>query len=359
LQPLGLASALVLTFLVAGNVSASNKVTTVAVPNGGQPVAAKTDAQGTIHLLFDSADGPQYVKSTDHGKTFSKPIAVVDRQSRQPKLKFSVSDLAVSPQGHVHVAMGSNAWELKRPQTEWGFFYARLDPDAPDFTPTRNINRKPSEGFSLAADDQGRVTACWLSGKLYANVSRDNGKTFSPNAEIDRAWNPCDCCTTSADYGADGKLAVLYREETNNERDMFLVLWDQERNQTSRTRISSTLWKIDGCPMTYYSVARRQDGFVAIWPTKGQVYFTRLDGTGTPQSPAEIKTPGTTGMRTGMVALSSTDGSTLVAWKKDNQLGWQLYDQRGRPSGTPDSTKSAGNGVAGVRAKSGDLVLFR
>ena len=29
------------------------------------------------------------------------------------------------------------------------------------------------------------------------------------------------------------------------------------------------------------------------------------------------------GMRTGMLALSSPGGNTLVAWKKDNQIGWQ------------------------------------
>ena len=40
---------------------AVNIVTTVPVPNRGRPVVAKTDAEGTIHLLYDSADGPQYV----------------------------------------------------------------------------------------------------------------------------------------------------------------------------------------------------------------------------------------------------------------------------------------------------------
>ena len=97
---------------------------------------------------------------------------------------------------------------------------------------------------SLAADDKGNVTACWLSDKLYANVSRDNGETFGPNVEIDPRFNPCNCCTTSAAYGEDGRLAVLYREETNNERDMYLVLWDQARGTAfpiSDTRIRKAL----------------------------------------------------------------------------------------------------------------------
>lgn len=49
---------------------------------------------------------------------------------------------------------------------------------------------------------------------------------------------------------------------------------------------------------------------------------------------------------------------TLVAWKKENQLGWKLYDQRGRAAGS-GSASNTGEGVAGVRAKNSQLVLFR
>lgn len=343
----------------ANAAESGNRVTVVAAADRRQPIVAKIDAEGTIHLLCDAADGPWYAKSTDGGVTWSASMPVVDAQSRRPGLEFKVSDMAVGKGGRIHVAMSTNAWKLKLPKEEWGFFYASLDAGAKAFSPVRNVNRKPSEGFSLAADDKGNVTACWLSDKLYANVSRDNGKTFSPNVEIDPTYNPCNCCTTSAAYGADGKLAVLYREETNNQRDMFLVLWDQTRNRCTIKRVSGTPWSIEGCPMTYYMVARNEDGFTAIWPTKGDVYFVRLDGQGNALSPGEIKTPGTTGMRTGALVLNAPDGSTLTAWKKDGQLGWQLYDTDGQPSGRPGAAASPGNGVAGVVSKDGEFILFR
>jgi hypothetical protein len=274
-------------------------------------------------------------------------------------LEFSAWDLAVGQAGRVHVAMGTNAWKLKLPQEEWGFYYASLDPGAKSFSPVRNINRKPSEGFSLAADAAGNVTACWLSGRLYANVSDDGGKTFGPNVEIDAGFDPCDCCTTSAAYGADGRLAVLYREETDDDRDMYLVLWDQSAGRTSRTRVGVTPWSVNACPMTYYAVTRDRAGYLAVWPTKGDIYFTRLDGTGNPTLAAEINTPGRSGMRTGVLALSAPDGSTLVAWKKDGRLGWQLYDSGGRALGPPGSAGSPSAGAAGVVAKDGNFVLFR
>jgi hypothetical protein len=338
---------------------AVSRVRTIAAPGHGQPVAARLDAGGTIHLLYDSADGPQYVKSTDNGKTFSAAIAVVDRGSRKPGLVFSGADLAIGMDGWVHVAMSTNAWKLKLPVEEWGYFYVRLEPGAKRFSPVRNLNRKPSEGFSLAADTRGNVTACWLSAKLYANISHDNGKTFAATVEIDPGFAPCNCCTTSAVYAADGKLAVLYRESTNDERDMYLVLWDQARGQKSRPRVSRTLWKIDSCPMSAYTITRNQDGFVAVWPTRDQVYFARLDGKGKCLPPGEIRTPGRSGHHTGMLALSAPGGTTLVAWKKNDRLGWQLYDGQGRPSGTPGSVRSPGLGVAGVVDRDGQFILFR
>jgi hypothetical protein len=53
------------------------------------------------------------------------------------------------------------------------------------------------------------------------------------------------------------------------------------------------------------------------------------------------------------------DGGTLVAWKKDGQLGWQLYDGKGEPSGSPGSAKGPGNGIAGAVGKDGRFILFR
>ena len=336
----------------------AGKVTTVSVPGGGKPVVAKTDKAGTIHLLYDSDDGPKYARSSEGALTFGRPISVVGEKSRIEGLEYSAWDMAVGKGGRVHVAMGTNAWKLKLPQDEWGFFYASIDLGAAAFSHVRNINRKPSEGFSLAADDSGNVTACWLSDKLFANVSHDNGETFDPFIEINTRFNPCNCCTTSAAYAEDGKLAVLYREETNNERDMYFVLWDQARGQMTRKRLSRTLWKIDACPMSYYTVARERSGFVTVWPTKGEIFFARLDSKGAPSPLAEIKTPGRSGMRTGMVALSAHDGSTLVAWKYNGQTGWQLYDAVGRPLGPPGSAKSSGNGVAGVVNEDGRFILF-
>jgi hypothetical protein len=344
-------------FIVRGD--AGERVKAIRLENAGNPVKAQRGADGTIHLLLQTQKGPAYAKSEDGGRTFENSIPIVDEAARKPGLEFQGEDIAIGKDGRVFVAMSDNAWKLKLPVEEWGLFFASLDPGSKAFSPTRNLNLKPSEGFSLAADKRGWITACFLSGKLFAKVSHDNGTTFTPNAEPNILWNPCDCCTTSSAYGADGKLAILYREETNNERDMYLVLWDQNSSgQPVRKRVSSTSWKLEGCPMTYFSITPTASGYVAAWPTKGEIYFARLDKEGTILPPGEIKTPGSNGMRTGILALGEKNGVSLVAWKKNDRLGWQLYDRDGEPLGETGSAASAGNSAAGVVLPSGEFLLF-
>jgi hypothetical protein len=265
--------------------------------------------------------------------------------------------MAVGPRGAVYVAMMTNNWKVKLAGVPDGLIYAVLRPGAREFTPVRSLNGRPSEGFSLAADDRGDLTATWLANKLFVNYSHDGGATFTENAELNTSYDPCNCCTTRTAYGADGSLAVLYREKTNDERDMYVVIVKKDGRQV-RTRISSTLWKINACPMTYYSISPTADGYVAAWPTKGEIYFARLDRDGKVLPPGEIKVPGRTGMRTGLIALAAPDGEALVAWKDGEQLRWQIYGRDGRPEGAPGSAASEGKGTAGV-VEGNRFILFR
>jgi hypothetical protein len=294
----------------------------------------------------------------DEGASFSSPIAVVDKASRKPGLVFSGMSMAVGKGNSIYVAMITNNWQTKLPGVPEGFIYATLAPGATAFTPIRSLNRQPSEGFSLAADGKGDVAASWLAGRLFSNFSRDGGRTFTPNAEINKAYLPCECCTTSTVYGADGDFVLLYRERTNNERDMYVIVMKKDGRQ-SRTRIRSTLWQIDACPMTYFMISAVPEGYVAAWPTKGDIYFARLDRNGNVLPPGEIKTSGHSSMRSGVVALGAPNGESLVAWKHEDELGWQLYDREGRPEGAAGTVKSPGKGAAGAVDQSGRFILFQ
>jgi hypothetical protein len=329
--------------LAAGEIARSGRVAIIHTPNAGEPAEARVSPEGLIHLLYESrTEGiPCYVRSSDGGLTFSRPVPVVDKTSRKPGLIFSGDAMAVGRGGAIHVATSTNNWKLKLPSVVEGFIYTTLAPGANAFTPIRSLNDQPSEGFSLAADESGNVAATWLANKLYANFSRDSGKTFTPNAEMSPSYDPCNCCTTRAVYGPDGNLAVLYREKANDKRDMYIVILKKDGGQL-HTRVSSTLWEVNACPMTYYAISSTKNGYIAAWPTKGEIYFTRMDRNGKVVAPGETKTPGRTGMRTGLIALEAPDGQALIAWKHQGELSWQLYSADGRPEGSPGSMPSTG-----------------
>jgi len=346
--------------LPAGDLSESGQVTVIQTPNAGQPTQARLGADGAIHLLYDSSsDGiPYYVKLSDSAGSLGQPIPVIGRSSRKPGLIFSGDAMAVGRENAVYVAASTNNWKLKLPGVPEGFVYSSLSSGAKAFTAARSLNSQPSEGFSLASDENDDLAATWLANKLYANFSRDGGKTFTPNAEIDPSYDPCNCCTTRAVYGSDGTLALLYREKANDKRDMYLVILTKN-GQQSRTRVSSTLWEINACPMTYYDLSATKSGYIAAWPTKGDIYFARMDRNGKVLPPGEIKTPGKTGTRTGLIALEAPDGKALIAWKQQGELSWQMYSADGLPQGSTSSVPSKGAGVAGVVDKTGRFILFR
>ena len=117
---------LLLSILAAHAVENADRVRTVRVPGALKPIKAQTGADGAIHVVADAHGGPQYVRSRDGGATFGAPLPVVDAAARRPRLEFSVWDLAVGKDGRVHVALGTNAWKLKLPKDEWGFYYTSL-----------------------------------------------------------------------------------------------------------------------------------------------------------------------------------------------------------------------------------------
>src|SRR5262245_6238824 len=137
--------AIVLTVVATSSGIAESRVRTIAVPMGDEPATAKCDSDGVIHLLINSPSGPRYSKSMDNGDTFSTTVPITDEKTKKSDLKFTVWDMSIGQDHRVHVVMGCNAWELKRPKEEWACYYTRLDPDAPSFSPVQNINRQSSE----------------------------------------------------------------------------------------------------------------------------------------------------------------------------------------------------------------------
>jgi hypothetical protein len=336
------------------------EVRVVAPPNEGAVPDAEVDRQGAVHLVYVSRGSVQYVRSEDGGRTFSSPLQVNSEPGTVPPPNmFRGPDVAVGREGIVHVVWYKNAYQRNLPKEEWGVQYARKLSAAGAFEPTRNLNHRPSDNYSLAADGRGDVAVLWMARGLFLSASRNDGRAFSDPVRV-AGPDTCECCASRAVLGPDGRLFGLYRDKTNNDRDMYLATLDLDGSLTAREKLSAVPWHIEACPMTGAFLSRVSDSaLVGAWEREGQIYFGRMDRGGKLQPPGELATPRMDYLRKFPVALPLADGSTLVAWKHGRSLEWQAYDRRGRPVGGVSGHDSASlHRPAGVVTRDGDALLF-
>jgi len=345
-----------LAFLPWSHGLPAGEVKVAATPNGGMVPDAEIDRQGVVHVAYVTGENVYYVKSSDEGSTFTAPIRVnSETDTAHPANMYRGPDLALGKDGRVHVIWYCNAYQRKLPQDQWGVMYAHLNEAKNAFVPSRNLNHKPSDNYSLAADGHGKVAVFWMAGGLFYNLSKDGGETFGDAVKIASA-DTCECCASRAFFSADGALHCAYRDKANNIRDMYLLSQPKGQATFAKEKISATPWEVKGCPMTGTFLTGDKNGLVAAWETKGRVFFTRLAGNGRDTSPRESLAP----VRGGKwpIALIAPDRSVLVSWKNGATLEWQLYDANDKPVGDKKSKPSPNpHRHAGVVTASGNFVL--
>ena len=352
---------LIVLSVFCGSLWAENaeRVKVVQIAQSGEVPDAEVGTAGDIHLAYVVGQNLYYVKSGDEGKTFSRPIRVNSEAGTVTSGKFRGPDLALGQNRQVHMIWYTTANQRKLPKDQHGVYYSQLGPAKKAFLPSRNLNHRPSDSFSLAADSRGTVAVFWTADGLYTNLSRDGGKTFPEAQLVHTKADPCECCATRAHFSSKGTLFTLYREKANNLRDMHLASQPLGEAGFSLWKISENPWKIEACPITGTFLSDgKEGGLVAAWETKGQIYFAHLDQSGQKRSLGEIPTPGEA-VKKYPVVLNAPDGTVLVAWKNRSQLEWQLYDAEGKPQGhLGQRTSRNPHRPAGVVTNEGNFLLF-
>ena len=345
-----------LALLSAVSASAAERVQVIAIPGNGQVPDAEVDHDGMIHVAYVSRNDAWYVKSSDAGKTFTAPIRINSEPGTvHPPNMYRGPDIAIGKNDRVHVVWYISAYQRKLPKDQWGVFYSYLDSGKNEFAPGRNLNHKPSDNYSLAADEKGNVAVVWMSGKIYVSSSQDNGETFKDPLLVPTA-DPCECCASRALFSGNSVLSIAYREKANNMRDMYLLRKQIAEATFTRQKISSIPWEITGCPMTGTFLANAKSGPVMAWETKGQISYARLNSIDSLASAKEIKAAP---KGKWPIALATSDGTVLVSWKNGTNLFWQLRDPGDKPIGETKSQPSRNsNRHAGVLLSDGNFLLI-
>jgi hypothetical protein len=388
-------SFLLLALLLSAGIApaATNEVILRRVPGGGIQPEAVRDASGILHLLYFSGDPAggdlYYVRSSDDGATFSKPIRVNSAAgSAIAAGSIRGGQLAIGAGGRAHVAWNGSGRPgspgAKDPLTGRDgpqMFYARLNDAGTAFEPQRGLMQRSVDldgGGSIAADPAGNVYVAWHGNDaktssraeteraVWIARSSDDGRSFAPET---RAWTEatgaCGCCAVQ--IFVDGKqVFLLYRSASNGgtQRDMYFLASSDGARTFTGARVHP--WRISACPMTSMSMAATGGKLLGAWETEGSVFFATLDRTehranGVIEAPV-LKEPA----KHPRIAVNAK-GQALLAWTEGTghthggSLAWQLFEADGKPAriaGRSDGLPARSFAAAVPRRDNGFVVFY-
>lgn len=282
----------------------------ITIGSGLQPKAV-IDDHGILKLVYGLEDNLYYIESTDKGKSFTKPALVAGLpeglmlgMGRGPQIT-SWGDhtviTAVNEKGNIY------SWKLNRHSRQW---------EGP--SRINDVDTVAKEGFvSIAKGEGSNIYTAWndlRSGhnQLYGSVSKDGGKTWSKNKLIYASPDTtiCECCKVSMVYNNRDKLYVMWRNQLDGFRDMYLVSVEDRMNKiSSPVKLGSGSWKLKGCPMDGGSLYSDEKGdVITVWRREGDIFLCEPGkeevklGTG--------KTP----------VVTKNEQGTQVLWSENNEI---------------------------------------
>lgn len=252
--------------------------TTSVVFSGVQPQLAAVGDR--VYLVFGQGDVISIARSLDVGETFGtpSPLPISGKLSlgmrRGPRIAATEGAVLVAA---VVGAQGGGA-----------------DGDVVVFRSTNGgstwaapvvINDVPGaarEGLhAMAASPGGLVVIAWLDlrergTRIYTAVSRDHGATWAPDVLVyaSPSGSVCECCHPSVAIANDGAVAIMFRNNLDGNRDMFVVRSNDGRTFTSATKLGTRSWTLNACPMDGGGVAFGDEGLVATWRREDRVFLS-------------------------------------------------------------------------------------
>jgi hypothetical protein len=336
--------------------STASQVELKRVPDGGIQPQVVVDPQGIVHLIYFKGDAGKgdlfYVKSSDAGQTFSRPIRV-NSQSGSAIATGNIrgGQIAVGKEGRLHVAWNGSMQAEPKVGNSTPMLYARLDDSGAAFEPQRNIiqnNPGLDGGGTVAADLKGNVYVTWHapeSGtkgednrRVWVARSSDEGKTFTAEkAAFADPTGACGCCGMGAFADSQGRVFIMYRSASQvMNRDMYLLTSFNQGTKFTGKLVSE--WKVGQCVMSTTSFHESPAGVLATWESEGQVYYGTVAAAGSSKKGARpVAAPGATGKRKYPVAASNADGQTILVWtegmgwQRGGSVCWQVFDKTGKP----------------------------
>ena len=283
----------------------------IQISTFGKQPAVTVDRNQAIKVTFGQGEEIYYAASRNGGATFSEPVLV----ARQPKLALGNTrgPQIVATRDYTLIAAAGFtgeilAYRLKQGETKWSQPVNILQADT-----------SAKEGFITLASGPGNVVhAAWLDMRLagknniFSATSPDGGKTWSESKLVYAAPEGavCPCCRPSIAADSKGHVYVMFRNEWQGNRDMYLASSaDGGKSFRPAQKLGMGTWKLKACPMDGGGVAldaRSQAG--TTWRREGTIYYAE---------------PGALERRVGegrAASLAKTSKGPYLVWHQNNKI---------------------------------------
>jgi hypothetical protein len=262
------------------------KVVTLATPADVHEPQAAVDAKGRVFVVYASTELVSMSVSNDAGASFGAPVAVgrigkiAVGMRRGPRVVATPTAVVVSAIGGARGGGNDGdlvAWRSTTGGVSWG-------------APARvsDLPGSAREGLhAMAAGAKGEVACAWIdvrSGKaeIYCALSSDDGQSFGANRLVYHSpdGSVCECCHPSVAIDAQGVLYVMFRNQLDGARDMYITdSKDGGKTFSTARRLGTGTWKIAACPMDGGALAIDPEGRVAsIWRREATIYRSEIAG---------------------------------------------------------------------------------
>jgi hypothetical protein len=239
------------------------------------------DAQGTLWVAWVARDHVYLQSSADKGLHFSPPVAVNTEPESiaahgeyRPKIKLD-------PHGNIYLTWTQN---LEKRHTGHIRFSRSTDGGksfSKPVTVNDNLEVIGHRFDSLEVGKNGGIFVTWLDARdkerakatqqefngsaLYYAWSDNGGKSFYPNKIV--APHSCECCRLATEIDKDNVPVVMWRHVfEDNIRDHGLVKFTDWNTPGTVQRVSHENWKIEACPHHGPALSIADNGvYHAVW----------------------------------------------------------------------------------------------
>jgi hypothetical protein len=228
-------------------------------------------SNGTVAVVFGSGESIWLARSKDNGRTFAPPAKIADL----PKL------LLGRHRGPRVVIIG-NTILLSAIATESDLHLWRSTDGGRTWSKPIVVNDKPTaarEGLhAMAADAEGHVAAAWLDDRLpggkrlWGAFSNDGGATWSKNVML-HDGTICECCHPSLISLGKGEFAVMWRNKLDGSRDFYVRRLRDGKPIGTAVKQGEGTWKLEACPMDGGGIALRNGEIVTAWRREHDIYL--------------------------------------------------------------------------------------